>query len=325
MRSALELGPGRLGSRGGFIALWTKKPPLGDGEAELRFRRDALRTASGLCRGILWAMSQENVELVRAVHAAFNRGDVDEAFGAFAPEFECDMSRAIGLNVDQDRYDLAGFRRLVAEYAGTWETFELGPEEFLDAGDQVVTPFTNRARGRAGIEVQGRGTFVWTVHGGAITRACLFQERAEALEAAGLSENTMSQENVKTVQWVYERGHAQRTVDVPGVEDRVASDYRFHPRPDFPGRAVYGLQELVDFWADLDTTFTDYSLVPQNYEPIGPAHVLVTMRQTARLRGSDQSINELIYMLWHLVEGKLQETWTFTDRAEAIDAAGLSK
>jgi ketosteroid isomerase-like protein len=133
-------------------------------------------------------MSEENVEIVREGYAAFNRGDVDAAFEAFAPEFECDMSRAVGVNVARDIYDLEQFRRLFDEYVGSWEFFQLGPDEFLDAGDRVVVPFTNRARGRGGIELQGRGTFVWTIRDGAIVRACLYQEREEALEAAGLSE-----------------------------------------------------------------------------------------------------------------------------------------
>src|SRR5689334_2681568 len=98
----------------------------------------------------------------------------------------------------------------------------------------------------------------------------------------------MSNENVEIVRWVYEKGHAQRTIDIPGREDRVAADYRFHTRPDFPGRSAYRLDQMVELWADLDSTFTDYSLIPQRYEPFGDSHVLVTLRQTARLRGSDQ-------------------------------------
>jgi ketosteroid isomerase-like protein len=98
------------------------------------------------------------------------------------------MSRAVGFNVDRDTYDRDQFRRLFDEYVSSWESFRLGAEEFLDAGDHVVVPFTNRARGRDGIELQGRGTFVWTIRDGAIVRACLYQERDEALEAAGLSE-----------------------------------------------------------------------------------------------------------------------------------------
>jgi hypothetical protein len=135
----------------------------------------------------------------------------------------------------------------------------------------------------------------------------------------------MSEENVEIVRWLHEEGYARRTVELPGSENRIASDYRFHPRPGFPGRSTYGLDEIVRFWADLDATFTDYSLTPHSYEPIGAAYVLVTLRQTARLRGSDQLLTELIYMLWHLVEGRAQETWTSTVREQVLEAAGLSE
>lgn len=82
---------------------------------------------------------------------------------------------------------------------------------------------------------------------------------------------------------------------------------------------------MIEFWADLDTTFTDCSLIPQSYEPVGPAHVLVRLRQTARLRDSDQRLNETLYMLWHLTGGKAEETWTFTVREQALESAGLSE
>ena len=43
-------------------------------------------------------------------------------------------------------------------------------------------------RGRDGIEVSARSTFLYTVENGQITRLRMFQERDEALEASGLSE-----------------------------------------------------------------------------------------------------------------------------------------
>jgi ketosteroid isomerase-like protein len=59
--------------------------------------------------------------------------------------------------------------------------------EFIEAGDRVVTPFTNYLRGRDGIEVQARAAFVWTMRDGAGTHLSCFQERQEALEAVGKS------------------------------------------------------------------------------------------------------------------------------------------
>jgi ketosteroid isomerase-like protein len=72
-----------------------------------------------------------------------------------------------------------------------WLTFDWGEIEMHDlaeAGSEVVVPNTTTFRGRQGIEVVATSAFVITIENGQITRYRLFQERAEALEAAGLSE-----------------------------------------------------------------------------------------------------------------------------------------
>jgi ketosteroid isomerase-like protein len=68
------------------------------------------------------------------------------------------------------------------------ESVRREPDEFIEAGEQVVTPITSNHRGRDGIELQARVAMVWTISDGAITRATFYQELQEALEAAGLSE-----------------------------------------------------------------------------------------------------------------------------------------
>jgi ketosteroid isomerase-like protein len=131
-------------------------------------------------------MSQENVEIVRAAIDAYNRGDIDAAFKDVAPDFEYDQTRAVGM--DRGMFNLEEFQSLLATFTDSWESFTIGADELIDAGEDVVMPFTNVARGREGIEVQARGIWVWTIRDGSVVRACLFQERQEALEAAGLSE-----------------------------------------------------------------------------------------------------------------------------------------
>ena len=131
-------------------------------------------------------MSQENVEIVKAAHDAVNRGDWDAAFQDAAPGFELDMSRAVGpvsgvLSLDQ-------LRRALEDFAGYWESLRIEPHEFTEAGDRLVVPWTVHVRGRDGIEVVSRPTFVWTIRDGAIERVVMYQERQDALEAAGLSE-----------------------------------------------------------------------------------------------------------------------------------------
>ena len=74
------------------------------------------------------------------------------------------------------------------EFWSTFEDVQLETYDFAEAGSEVVYSNTAHIRGREGIEVIARSTFVYTVENGQITRLRLFQERAEALEAAGLSE-----------------------------------------------------------------------------------------------------------------------------------------
>ena len=131
-------------------------------------------------------MSEENVELARAAVAALNRKDFDAAFRYASPDAEIDLSRAVGL--DQGVYSLDRFRRVTEEFTESWESVRYRVDDYIDAGEHVVTPFTNRLRGRDGIEVQAQGTWLWTIRAGVIVRICLYQGRQDALDAAGLSD-----------------------------------------------------------------------------------------------------------------------------------------
>jgi ketosteroid isomerase-like protein len=104
-------------------------------------------------------MSQENVAIVRAAVDAYNRGDVDGAFKAAAPEFEYDQTRAVGM--DRGVFNLDEFRDLLATFTESWVSFTIGADELIDGGEHVMMPVTNRAQGRAEIEVQARGIWIW--------------------------------------------------------------------------------------------------------------------------------------------------------------------
>jgi hypothetical protein len=69
-----------------------------------------------------------------------------------------------------------------------WESVWIEPHEFIDADDLVIVPYTLHVRGREGIEVVSRPTTVWTIRDRAIERISMYQERHEAIEAVGLSE-----------------------------------------------------------------------------------------------------------------------------------------
>ncbi len=132
-------------------------------------------------------MSQENVEIVRRHVEAWNRRDLTAWLASFRPDGEIDWSRARGPLKGVYR----GHGELEAFWDAFWSTFEdvqLETHDLTEADSEVVFSNTAHVRGREGIKVLARSTFVYMFENGQITCLRMFQERAEALEAAGLSE-----------------------------------------------------------------------------------------------------------------------------------------
>jgi ketosteroid isomerase-like protein len=105
----------------------------------------------------------------------------------FSSDGEIDWSRSRGplKGVYRGHGELKDFWD---EFWSTFEDVQVETYGVAEAGSEVVVSNTAHMHGRQGIEVTAKSTFVWTVENGQITRFRLFQERAEALEAVGLSE-----------------------------------------------------------------------------------------------------------------------------------------
>jgi len=131
-------------------------------------------------------MSRENVEIVRAGIEAFNKGDWDGALKDASPDFEMDLSRGVGPDSGVYRGDQV--QELWSDFGEHWESWQIEPEEFIEAGEHVVVPWTSRTTGRDGIEVEARVTWTYTLREGKVVRVTYFPTREQALEAAGLSE-----------------------------------------------------------------------------------------------------------------------------------------
>jgi ketosteroid isomerase-like protein len=131
------------------------------------------------------AMSQENLELIRAGFAAHNRGDLDALTQVYDPDvvFETLLlgthhgNEAIRLIYEENRKTLSGYT--------------VDPIELIDAGDQVVAVAQVNGVGPASqiaMEDRDRFAFLFTIKNGRVVREQAFRNREEALEAAGLSE-----------------------------------------------------------------------------------------------------------------------------------------
>ena len=136
-------------------------------------------------------MSQENVELVRRMNEAYNRGDIDGllALANPPPEFEFVPSGVLIPDLSGVQRGPEGLRRLGEAFLGEFDAVHVEVHELIDAGDQVYSSFTLRGRGRqSGVETTFDGWLVWTVRNGRIARLLGFTDRDPALEAAGLRE-----------------------------------------------------------------------------------------------------------------------------------------
>jgi SnoaL-like protein len=121
--------------------------------------------------------AQANLEFVRRCYGSWTNRD----FSAIPEVAHPDLGVYRSLD---------GFRRFVEQLDGISERFQIEPEEFIEAGDNVVIAvrMSGKCRGD-GVEPGMRLFSIWTLREGKVVRVTGgYRDRAEALEAAGLRE-----------------------------------------------------------------------------------------------------------------------------------------
>jgi ketosteroid isomerase-like protein len=133
-------------------------------------------------------MSQENVKVVRTFFAGIDRGDAG-AWDLLPPDFVIDLSRRL-----IDPVMLHGpdeMRAFYRDLEATWaDGARVEVEELIDAGDEVLALIRFGGRGKmSGADVEVLVWNLWRFRDGEPVSWTYFgEDRAEALEAAGLSE-----------------------------------------------------------------------------------------------------------------------------------------
>ena len=134
-------------------------------------------------------MSEENVEVgepVRRLLAAFNKRD----WGAFSVELDPEVEYAPVEEHATFRGPEA-FVRYAEQWFEAWDTFSAEAEEVesTPAENRAFSAIRLRGTGKgSGVEIDQRTFWVYELRGGRLYRISEYNDRAEALEAAGLSE-----------------------------------------------------------------------------------------------------------------------------------------
>jgi ketosteroid isomerase-like protein len=132
-------------------------------------------------------MSEENVELTHRAWGAWLRGDVDALVSLWDSEVVFDLQHF--QNWPESSYHgVEGVRQFLTEWREMWGDFEIDVEEILPAPDgRVVSLFTQRGKGgQSGIPMVLPMAQIATLRNGKFIRLDNYDDRAKALEAAGL-------------------------------------------------------------------------------------------------------------------------------------------
>ena len=131
-------------------------------------------------------MSQENVEVVRAAYEAWNAGDMEGVREAHHPDVIARYGRRW-----PEPGPFVGREAVVRQIMGLRETWDSSAAEpiadFVDAGNRVVARFIWRGAGH-GPDFALENSALYTMRDGLIFEIEYFADHAEALRAAGFSE-----------------------------------------------------------------------------------------------------------------------------------------
>ena len=125
---------------------------------------------------------QSDVELVRGIIEALNRGDVDGMLTRMHPDFEWrPLESILVARVYRGHDDVRGY---VEDWLGTFDGLRIDLEDPEDVAGRVVAPVHAHGRGRAsGLALDRRFCQLWTVRSGVALRMDEYATRDEALTA----------------------------------------------------------------------------------------------------------------------------------------------
>jgi ketosteroid isomerase-like protein len=134
-------------------------------------------------------MSQENVEIVRAIYAAWERGNYTSAEWAH-PEIEF----AFADGPAPGRWTgLAGMAEAMRDWLGSWEEFRQVADEYRELDDErllVLLHWDGRGK-TSGLELgemRAKGASLFHIRDGKVTRLIAYLDRERALADLGLSD-----------------------------------------------------------------------------------------------------------------------------------------
>jgi uncharacterized protein len=132
-------------------------------------------------------MSQENVETVRRAYELVGQGNISGLLDMIGPGFE--LHENVLAPEGGVYHGGEGLRRWLKATLEAFSEFRFEPERFIERGDWVFVPVHAFGRGRgSGAPFRAQYVTAFKFEAGKVVFAASYEDLAEALEAAGLSE-----------------------------------------------------------------------------------------------------------------------------------------
>jgi ketosteroid isomerase-like protein len=130
-----------------------------------------------------------DLDQLRWLYGEFARGNYGAASEVFHPDGEWVMAASLaGLGEKGVYRGIEECGRGFREWLSAWDWVRTQATEFIEADDAIVVICQDRARLKGGsAEITYDVAAVWTMRDGKAIRVHYYDERAEALAAAGLS------------------------------------------------------------------------------------------------------------------------------------------
>jgi ketosteroid isomerase-like protein len=209
------------------------------------------------------------------------------------------------------------------QHLSNWEGWHTGPiDELIARDDRVVTIALIQGRGKySGVEIGTRAGAVFTFRDGKVVRLELVNDRAKALEAAGLAEPPA----VTLIRRSYE---AFNRGDYDDAIALTPLDYELHIAQDGVGvgagiEEVYrGHDGLHDAIEDFVSPFESLRYEPEELIDLGD-RVVVLLHMVARGRGSGAETRQTLGIAYEVEDGVPVRERHFWEWRNALESVGL--
>jgi ketosteroid isomerase-like protein len=266
-------------------------------------------------------MASANLQLVRSVYAAWERGDWSSVEWAH-DQIELE---AVGLpDVDETWHGLAGIAAGWRRWLSAWEDYSVKADEYVELDDErvlVLIHVTGRGRS-SGLDVEqmhAEGANVFHIRGGKVLRIVAYVGRDRAFADLGLPRERAS---AVPIQAAYA---AISAMDADALIALCHPDVSFQSRITALDKTTYRGYEGVRQYIDNLAEAFEFIDIESSDVLERDDRAVVENRFRARGRGSGVEVEHRYHAAGRARDGKLLWWGLFDSREEALAAVDLAE